>query len=511
MSLFQFGFTRRDSSSVQQQSSATSSATVLHLPSRDESGLGIVEYEQVTQEVSDLADPQLTKEKRHRRGTYTKYSNKQRADIGKYALENGNERAIRHFSAQFPNLKESTVRNFKKAYKNELDKQRKQQLIPQPVTEIVPKPRGRPPILLELDKKLVKFLTAIRAKGGVVNIHVVRATAAALIKTNPTSSQHLHNFRMPRSWVQSLYKRMGLTKRAGTTSRPPVPQGLYDECRLEYLGQIDSTIKKYNIPPALILNSDQTPSSFVSVGKSTMAVRGERSIPIKGITDKRAITLNFVITMSNQILPMQVIYTGKTKASQPRDFTFPPGFSVTQNPKHWSNEVETLKLIDEIINPYIVKTRIELKLPEDQKALLIWDVFRAQMTNAVKQRLCSLHIECVYVPANMTHFFQPLDLTVNGSGKQFMRKQFVTYYSEAIRKQVDSGTNLEDVEVDFRLSVIKPLHAQWLVNLYNFLSSERGRQVIYNGWMKAGILGLLDGTTVLPPEDPFECIVCDTN
>ena len=64
--------------------------------------------------------------------------------------------------------------------------------------------------------------------------------------------------------------------------------------------------------------------------------------------------------------------------------------------------------------------------------------------------------------------------------------------------------NLEDVEVNFRLSVIKPLHAQWLVNLYNFFSTERGRQVICKGWKKAGILGLLDGTTVLPPEDPFE-------
>ena len=110
--------------------------------------------------------------------------------------------------------------------------------------EIVPKTRGRPPILLELDEK---FLKAIRIKGGVVNIHVVRASATALIKTNPSSFQHLRNFSMPRSWVQSLYRRMGLTKRAGTTSRPPVPQGLYDECRVEYLGDIDKKIKKYKI------------------------------------------------------------------------------------------------------------------------------------------------------------------------------------------------------------------------------------------------------------------------
>jgi len=227
----------------------------------------------------------------------------------------------------FPNLTESTVRNFKRSYKEELGKQRKQ-LVPQPVKEIVPKTRGRPPILLELDERLRKFLTAIRMKGGVVNIHVVRTTATALIKTNPSSSQHLRNFSMPRSWVQSLYRRMGFTKRAGTTSQPPVPQGLYDACRLEYLGAIDRKVKQHKIPPELVLNSDQTPSSFVCLlaCKSSMAMKGDKSIPIKGITDKRAITLNFVVTLSNHFLPMQVIYSGKTKASQPVILAFPLNF-----------------------------------------------------------------------------------------------------------------------------------------------------------------------------------------
>ena len=78
------------------------------------------------------------------------------------------------------------------------------------------------------------------------------------------------------------------------------------------------------------------------------------------------------------------------------------------------------------------------------------------MTNAVKQELCLLRIECAYVPANMTHFFQPLDLMVNGSGKQFKKKKFVTYYSDAVKQQLESGKNLEDVEVNFCLSVIKP-------------------------------------------------------
>ena len=49
-----------------------------------------------------------------------------------------------------------------------------------------------------------------------------------------------------------------------------------------------------------------------------------------------------------------------------------------------------------------------------------------------------------------------------------MKKEFVTYYSSAVKQQLDSGKQLEDIEVDFHLSVLKPLHAKWLVELFNF-------------------------------------------
>ena len=41
-------------------------------------------------------------------------------------------------------------------------------------------------------------------------------------------------------------------------------------------------------------------------------------------------TVNIGVTLSNEFLLMQVIYSCKTKASQPSDFKFPPGFCVNQ-------------------------------------------------------------------------------------------------------------------------------------------------------------------------------------
>ena len=229
----------------------------------------------------------------------------------------------------------------------------------------------------------------------------------------------------------------------------------------------------------------------------TMAEKNSQSVQIKGLTDKRNITLTFVISLAGDFLPIQVIYQGKTKASLPRNFIFPMGFCLTQNPKHYSNEKETLKLIDSVINPYLVQTRQQLKL-------LIWDVLRGQKTERVLSKLASLNIEIVSVPANMTHSFQPLDLTVNGQAKKFCKEMFTTWYSGEVQRQLDSGASFEDMEVDLRMSVIKPIHAVWLVALYDYLTSAEGRKCILKGWEKAGVMEIANSDKPLPPVDPFE-------
>ena len=154
--------------------------------------------------------------------------------------------------------------------------------------------------------------------------------------------------------MKFIYRHWNFTHRAGTTTRPAVPRGLFEECKLTFLTDINKLMTENKIPPELVLNADQTPCSYVSVGRMTMAARNSSSVPIKGLTDKRNITLTFVITLSGEFLPMQVIYKGKTTAGQPRGFKFPKGFAISQNPKHYSNEHENLTLIDKVIAPYSI-------------------------------------------------------------------------------------------------------------------------------------------------------------
>jgi transposase-like protein len=57
-----------------------------------------------------------------KRGGYGKYSPEFRAKVAKYALENGDVKAVRHFSSQLDKkLNESVVRNWRGKYVKERD------------------------------------------------------------------------------------------------------------------------------------------------------------------------------------------------------------------------------------------------------------------------------------------------------------------------------------------------------------------------------------------------------
>ena len=109
---------------------------------------------------------------------------------------------------------------------------------------------------------------------------------------------------------------------------------------------------------------------------------------------------------------MQLIYRGKTAHCLPREVKFPDGFNVCYTENHWSNEEKVIELLQEGIFPFIVPKRVEHGLAADQKALLIFDVFRAHKTEMVLHLMEQNSCEVVFVPANMTHHLQPLDLTI---------------------------------------------------------------------------------------------------
>lgn len=75
-----------------------------------------------------------------------------------------------------------------------------------------------------------------------------------------------------------------------------------------------------------------------------------------------------------------------------------------------------------------------------------------------------------------------------------LRNQFTEYYSGAVKEQLDSGKQLVGIDVNFRLSTVKPLHGEWLISMYNYFTTRKGIEIIVKGWKKSGIVGLFDRT-----------------
>ena len=62
---------------------------------------------------------------------------------------------------------------------------------------------------------------------------------------------------------------------------------------------------------------------------------------------------------------------------------------------------------------------------------------------------------------------------------------------------------MKDIDSSLKLSVVKPLHAKWLIEMYNHMTSSEGKGICLKGWKVAGILDAtekgLDGLQNLNP------------
>ena len=216
-----------------------------------------------------------------------------------------------------------------------------------------------------------------------------------------------------------------------------------------------------------------------------MEVEGARRVEIAGKDDKRQLTAVFGGSMAGDFLPVQLIYQGKTKRCLPQ-VQFPNDWHVTFSANHWSNEETMKEYILKVLLSYIRAKRQELQLADDYPALVIFDNFKTQCMFEVLKMLDDNQIYVVLIPPNCTDRLQPLDLSVNKPAKDFLRSKFQTWYAQRVCSQFQ-GKNAK-TPVDTRLSVVKPLGAQWMIDLYNNFKARP--EIVINGFKE--IKGYLD-------------------
>ena len=221
------------------------------------------------------------------------------------------------------------------------------------------------------------------------------------------------------------------------------------------------------------------------MSSSTMEEEGSKRIELIGKDDKRQLTVLFAGALNGDLLPI-IIYQGKTLRCLPK-FNFLDKWHITYTANHWANEIAMEDYINMIIVPFFEETMLRLNLATNAHRLVLFDNFNGQCTAKIFQLLKENNINFVIIPANCTDRLQPLDLSFNKAAKMFLRSRFQDWFAQQVAAQKKGEKPVEPV--DLRLSNMKPLGAQWMVELFNYFKAKSS--IIGNGFKAAGIADCL--------------------
>ena len=69
-----------------------------------------------------------------------------------------------------------------------------------------------------------------------------------------------------------------------------------------------------------------------------------------------------------------------------------------------------------------------------------------------------------------------MDLSIDKSVNEFMRSKFKEWYAAQVLKQLDEGAD-NIAPINLKLSTLKPLVAQWLISMYDYLNEHNSIKV----------------------------------
>ena len=80
------------------------------------------------------------------------------------------------------------------------------------------------------------------------------------------------------------------------------------------------------------------------------------------------------------------------------------------------------------------------------------------MTKAIIDKMTENYIKLMKITSSITQIFQPLDFTVNGTGRGFMKKHCTEWNRRCIVQELDNGKDVDSINNQLKMSILKSLH-----------------------------------------------------
>jgi len=213
-------------------------------------------------------------------------------------------------------------------------------------------------------------LLELRDKGVPVNSHVIRWAMQSvfkrmeppLLETLKLSQQYLS------FWVR---KQLKWRWRARTTAASKLPL-TWEEDGVLMAKRIAAHMEMYSVHPSLVVNLDQTGVNLVPSSSWTYERQGNAAVAAIGAEDKRQITAVIASSLRGDLLPLQLIFAGKTDRCHPAatiDSTA-SRVHITHSENHWSSQQTMKEWLDEVLLPYTTRCIQQHRLNSDASVVL---------------------------------------------------------------------------------------------------------------------------------------------
>lgn len=298
----------------------------------------------------------------------------------------------------------------------------------------------------------------------------------------PILQTRFHNsfiFHVSNTYVQKwMYDALLWSRRKATRAAHKLPECWEAICEQSLLWKAFS-IKEHNIPPGLLVNSDQTQVVYAPGDGMTYAETGSKQINSTDVDEKRVITVMVSVACDGFLLPFQAIYQGMTDRSCPSisaplydeaktlGFVFEASMSKT----YWSNQKTMCTSINEILAPYYARRKHELGLPEGQKSLWNIDVWSVHWSEEFWGWMKKIHPNIImdFVPGGCTGVFQPCDVGMQRPMKLSIKK---SYHEEVVKEVLGQVKwNQLCVILSKEIATHRNRSVRWLVNTYHILNN----------------------------------------
>ena len=239
------------------------------------------------------------------------------------------------------------------------------------------------------------------------------------------------------------------------------------------------------VHPSLIINMDQTGVRLVPSSNYTYEKQGNSSVGVVGAEDKRQITVCLASSMDGDLLPLQLIFEGKTSRSLPpaTPASIASQFHLTFSDNHWSSQETMQQYIMEVLIPYSERCITQYKLRSDSKIILVLDVWSVHKSEEFRKFLRTHfpRIHLVFVPANCTSKLQVADVMLQRPFKAGIARLFNQWAAQQIRHQISNDLiiGLQDF---LKMNILKPLIVEWCLDSWTQLKEKKDK--IIEGWNK---------------------------